>query len=486
MKPYPNKIYTLAILMLGLLSCVATAADTRPNLLLIVTDDESWFEHDIYGQSNLHTPNFNRIAEQGILFNNAFVSAPSCGPSRAALLTGRNFWELEQGAFMLSYLPKKFRMFPSLLEDDGYRVGFTGKCWGPGIFPLEGQPWMSGQKYYDVKIDDFENRRYLDQHDVPGNFAAFLDERDADAPFVFWAGVSEPHAPWAKEGEAKQMLLDEYGVTLEQLFEHPSFRAENTHPAGFYYEILDADRQTGEMLDELEKRKLLENTIVIYIGDNGSCYISEGNNKGKASPYDAGSHVPMALMWQGTVPAGRMVDDFVNAIDIAPTMLEAAGMPVPDTISGKSFLDLIRSNKSGRIDPERDFVMTGNEWHTQPKTYRTIRDQRYAYIVKYPNSERPELIEELYDLENDLWQEQNLIHNPEYAAVKERLKAKMHSHGRATGDPRTTGELDLFNETLELQALLWPHYRDGGGKFRRQIMGKPYADLVEFLRTNAE
>lgn len=486
MEPYPNKIYTLAILMLGLLSCVATAADTRPNLLLIVTDDESWFEHDIYGQSNLHTPNFNRIAEQGILFNNAFVSAPSCGPSRAALLTGRNFWELEQGAFMLSYLPKKFRMFPSLLEDEGYRVGFTGKCWGPGIFPLEGQPWMSGQKYYDVKIDDFENRRYLDKHDVPGNFAAFLDDCDADAPFVFWAGVSEPHAPWANEEEGKRLLKEEYGVTLEELFEHPSFLAENTHPAGFYYEILDADRQTGEMLDELEKRKLLENTIVIYIGDNGSCYISEGNNKGKASPYDAGSHVPMALMWQGTVPAGRVVDDFVNAIDIAPTMLEAAGMPVPDTISGNSFLDLMRSNQSGRIDPERDFVMTGNEWHTQPKTYRTIRDQRYAYIVKYPNAERPELIEELYDLENDLWQEQDLIHNPEYAAIKERLKAKMHSHGRETGDPRTSGELELFNESLEVQALLWPHYRDGGGKFRRQIMGKPYAELVEFLRTNAE
>ena len=486
MKPYRKKLHSLAILMLGLLACVAMAADTRPNLLLIVTDDESWFEHDIYGQSNLHTPNFNRIAEQGILFNNAFVSAPSCGPSRAALLTGRNFWELEQGAFMLSYLPKKFRMFPALLEDEGYRVGFTGKCWGPGIFPLEGQPWMSGQKYYDVKIDDFENRRYLDQHDVPGNFAAFLDDCDADAPFVFWAGVSEPHAPWSDEDEGKRLLKEEYGVTLEELFEHPSFRAENTHPAGFYYEILDADRQTGEMLDELEKRKLLENTIVIYIGDNGSCYISEGNNKGKASPYDAGSHVPMALMWQGTVPAGRVVDDFVNAIDIAPTMLEAAGMPVPESISGNSFLDLMRSNQSGRIDPERDFVMTGNEWHTQPKTYRTIRDERYAYIVKYPNAERPELIEELYDLENDYWQEQNLIHNPEYAAIKERLKAKMHSHGRETGDPRTTGDLDLFNESLEVQALLWPHYRDGGGKFRRQIMGKPYAELVEFLRTNAE
>ena len=486
MKTYPNTMTTLVTLILGLFTCLATAGDKRPNLLLIVTDDESWFEHDIYGQSNLHTPNFNRIAEQGILFNNAYVSAPSCGPSRAAILTGRNFWELEQAAFMLSYFPKKFRFFPAILEDEGYQVGFTGKCWGPGVFPLEGQPWMSGQKYYDVKIDDFENRRYLDKHDNPGNFAAFLDECDGDTPFVFWAGVSEPHAPWSDEEEGKRLLKEEYGVTLEELFAHPDYRPENREPAGFYYEVLDADRQTGEMLAELEKRELLENTIVIYIGDNGSCYVGEGNNKGKSSPYDAGSHVPMALMWKGAVPGGRIIDDFVNAIDIAPTMLEAAGVPVPANISGNSFLDMIRSKKSGWIDPKRDWVMTGNEWHTTPQTYRTIRDKRYAYIVKYPNSERPELIEELYDLEADYWQAQNLIDNPEYAAIKERLKAKMHSYGRATGDPRSTGDMDLFNETLELQDLLWPHYRDGGGKFRRQIMGKPYADLVEFLRSNAE
>lgn len=478
------RTYTWIFLsILALLTAGSARAGTkaeRPNLLLIVTDDESWFEHDIYGLSNLKTPHFNRLAEEGVLFNNAYVSAPSCGPSRAAILTGRNFWELEQGAFMLSFLPSKFRIFPALLEDEGYQVGHTGKCWGPGIFPLEGQPWMNGQKYYDVKIDDFENRRYLDSNDVPGNFAAFLNERDGDKPFVFWAGISEPHAPWADEEEGKRLLKEEYGLTVEEIVDHPDYRPENRETAGFYYEVLDADRQTGEMVAELEKRKLLDNTIVIYIGDNGSCYVGEGNNKGKSSPYDAGCHVPMAVMWIGAVPGGRVIDDFVKATDIAPTMLEAAGVRVPKEISGNSFLDLIRSEKSGWIDPKRDWVMTGNEWHTTPQTYRTIRDKRYEYIVKYPNSERQELIEELYDLQNDPWQENNLIDNPEYTAIKERLQQQMHAYGRKTGDPRSTGDMDLFNETLKVQDLLWPEYKKGV-QFRRQVMGKPYSEMKEFL-----
>ena len=473
-----NKFKLIGIFLL--LAGALSAAEKRPNVLLIVTDDESWFEHDIYGLSNLKTPHFSRLAEEGVLFNNAFVSAPSCGPSRAAILTGRNIWELEQGAFMISYLPKYFSVFPKTLVENGYQSAFSGKTWGPGIVPTEGQSGMTGQKYYDVKIDDFENRRYLDKHDVPGNFAAFLDERDAEQPFVFWAGISEPHAPWADEEEGKRLLKEEYGLTVEEIVDHPGYRPENLEVAGFYYEVLDADRQTGEMVAELEKRKLLENTIVIYIGDNGSCYVGEGNNKGKSSPYDAGCHVPMALMWKGTVPPGRVIDDFVKSIDIAPTMLEAAGVPVPKNISGNSFLKMIRSKKSGWIDPERDWVMTGNEWHTTPQTYRTIRGKRYEYIVKYPNSERPELIEELYDLQNDLWQEKNLIDNPEYAAVKERLKKKMHAYGRETGDPRSTGDMDLFNETLEVQALLWPEYQKGI-EFRRRANGKPYSELKGFL-----
>ncbi len=390
----------------------ALGAKPRPNLLLIVTDDESWFEHDIYGHSNLRTPHFNRLAEEGVLFRNAYVSAPSCAPSRAAILTGRNFWE-------------------------------------------------------------------LDRHDVPANFAAFLNEREGDKPFFFWAGISEPHGRWPDGKEARRRLKEEFGIDADKINAEPG-NNPNIKPPGFYYEILDADRQTGRMLAELERRRLLADTVVVYIGDNGSTNQPAVGFRGKGSPYDGGSHVPMALMWKGTVPPSRVIDDFVKSIDIAPTFLQAAGVPVPDGMTGNSFLDMILSGKSGWIDPKRDHVMHGNEWHTDPKTARTIRDKRYEYIVKYPNSERPGMVEELYDLQNDIWEQNSLIEDPKYAETAQRLKAKMHAYGRETADPRSTGNLGLFNETLKVQAALWPQYRKGI-EFRRRVAGRPYSEMREYL-----
>jgi uncharacterized sulfatase len=467
---------------------------TSPNLLLIVTDDESWFEHDIYGHSNLETPYFDRLAKEGVLFTNGYVSAPSCAPSRAAILTGRNIWELEQGAFMLSYFPGKFTSVMKILENNGYQSAFTGKPWGPGLHPPEGQTGMAGKGYYDFKIKDYENRDYLNRFDIPANFAAFLAERDPDKPFVFWAGINEPHAPWPDPQVAEKMLKDEFKVDADRINKDPG-NAPYIQPFGFYYELLNADRQVGQMLVSLEQRGLLESTLVLYIGDNGSDSDPGGvledaarrdgteldplRMKGKNTAYDAGCHVPMALMWKGTVPPGRVIDDFVKSIDIAPTFLQAAGVKVPPFITGKSFLDLILSDQSGRIDPERNFVMTGSEWHTHPRTTRTIRDGRYEYIVKHPNADRSERVEELYDLQNDMWEHKNLIDNPEYASVRERLKAMMDETGRRTGDPRTTGELEIFEETLRVQDLLLPHWNQGMEILRRA--GQPYSELKKYL-----
>ena len=118
--------------------------EKRPNILFFITDDESWVERSVYGWSNLQTPNFDRVAEQGVLFTHAFTTAPSCAPSRASVLTGRNFWELEQGAFIQSYLPKKFPLFTTILAENGYHVGHTQKTWGPGAFLEEGHAEFSG------------------------------------------------------------------------------------------------------------------------------------------------------------------------------------------------------------------------------------------------------------------------------------------------------------------------------------------------------
>ena len=136
----------------------------QPNFLIISVDDVSWFEHSVYGTSNVPTPNVDRIANEGIIFNNGYVSAPSCAPSRAALLSGKHFWQLEQGAFMQSFFPKKFATYPQILQENGYETCSVGKNWGPGIAPkLDGHNsgFVAGDNYNHHIREDAEKTRQM-------------------------------------------------------------------------------------------------------------------------------------------------------------------------------------------------------------------------------------------------------------------------------------------------------------------------------------
>jgi len=429
------------------------ASDNRPNVLLFITDDESWLERSAYGWSTLPTPHFDRVAKQGVLFANAFTSAPSCAPSRASILTGRNFWELKQGAFIQAWLPREFPVLPQLLEDHGYIVGRTGKGWGPGVFPEQGHgPDVAGKEFNKRKVAD--PLRDISPIDYAGNLEAFLKERAPGQPFFFWAGTTEPHGPW---GQGNHLRLEkEYSVGLDDTKVPPfveDTRASRKTRANFLYEICYADKQLGRMLDCLESAGELENTLVIVTADNGTAIA-----KGKATPYDWATHEPLAVMWPARVPKGRTVTDFVNFADFAPTILEAAGVKTPVSMSGRSFLDALLSEESGRIDPNRNFTVTGIEWHgefdPERKTARTIRTDRYSCIMWYDGDEdgtggrplEPSAIE-LYDIENDPWQEADLSTKAEYRDIRERLSQQLINFGRQTGDPRMTGDMKIFRQT---------------------------------------
>ena len=128
----------------------------RPNVMIFITDDESWLERSAYGWSNLDTPNFDLLSKQGALFSRCYSSAPSCAPARATLLTGRNFWELEQGAIINAWLPTKFALLPDIMEKNGYFTGFTGKGWGPGVKPPEAPKAKNpaGNEFNSIKRDN--------------------------------------------------------------------------------------------------------------------------------------------------------------------------------------------------------------------------------------------------------------------------------------------------------------------------------------------
>lgn len=422
----------------------ATRDVKRPNIVVFITDDESWLERGVYGWSGVATPNFERVAREGALFRHGYTSAPSCAPSRAALLTGRNFWELEQGAFIQAWLPRKFPVFPDLLKAAGYHTGRIGKGWGPGLHPEEGHGAdVAGKVWNGINVRKPE--KGMSAIDYAANFSAFLDGRENGAPFFCWLGIMEPHDPWARENRVK--LKERFGISPEDipvpgfLEDTPELRGKR---ADMFYEVMMADLTLGKILAELEKRGELENTLLLVTSDNGTA--CEGS---KAGPYDWGVHEPMAVRWPGVVKPGRVVEDFVNFPDFAPTFLEAAGVDVPASMSGRSLTALLKSEKSGWIDPERTWVATGLEWHGElppvSRASRTVRDARWQYLVKFQRDGSRK--EEFYDLEKDPDHKKNLIGDETVAVERERMKKLLGDYQRKTGDPRATGEMGLFDAT---------------------------------------
>lgn len=484
----PTLTFLTAVLFASL--AVAQAAETnRPNILIVINDDQSWLECSAYGNSSVQTPHFDRVAKAGVLFTRGYCSAPSCAPARAALLTGRNFWELEQGAFIQAWLPAKFATLPEHLEAAGYHAGYTGKGWGPGVKePTGKRADPAGKAWNSLRIKSPPEG--ISPVDYAANFAQFLAAKPNDKPFYFWAGLFEPHHPHAPDGHQK------IGVGLNAV-KIPGFIPDTPgvrRARGDYlYEVRHADDTLGKLLKLLEERDELQNTLVIVTADNGTPI-----PRAKANVYDWGVHVPLAMMWPARAPAGRTVSDFVGFPDLAPTILEAAGLPVPMEMSGRSVLKTLLSTSSGRVEAARDITVNGLEWHGNLPPIdiaaRMIRDERFQYIVNYSGTprggtnerarkpddryaadaekldvmpllaahpDRPELQrfiqlikaprprEELYDCVADPDQLQNLADKPEFAEVKAKLRARLEACQRQTKDPRITGDMAIYQETLK-------------------------------------
>jgi N-sulfoglucosamine sulfohydrolase len=460
---------TLALIIVcqaTLLSSHAYAKEGKPiNVLLFLTDDESALERSLYGWSNLPTPNMDRIANNGVLFRHGYSSAPSCGPARAAILSGRNFWENETGGVIQGFLPNKFPVFTQLLAKNNYLIGNTGKRDGPASRPEQGHKAddLTGKPYRSRTIPDAPPE--VRPIDYAGNFQEFLKDREPGQPFFFWAGVIEPHIPVGPDNY--KLLEEQFGVSLDEVAMPPRMKdtlANRKERGSFVYEICWADQHLGRMIAYLEEIGELENTLIIATSDNGTALLVDGQHYGKASPYDYGVNIPLAMMWPDRIKAGREVTDFVSFADFAPTILELAGIEVPASMTGRSLVQILESEESGRIDPTRNFMRTGMEWHgefdPEARTFRTYRDDKYAYIERYANVDEAgvplsneELIKptsvEFYDMENDPWQLTDLADDPAYADELKRMARLFHEHGMQVKDPRVTGDMDIFKLTRQ-------------------------------------
>ena len=484
----------LALLLLTLpLPLVAGSNDGRPNILIAISDDQSYPHASAYGSKLVDTPAFDRVAREGILFTNAYVASPGCSPSRAALLTGRYPWEIEQAGTHASLFPAEYEVFPDVLEEAGYVVGHTGKGWSPGDWEASGRSRNpAGPTFEEARLDPPADG--ISSIDYAGNLERFLDVKPPEKPFYFWYGAHEPHRSFQR-GVGLGRGVDPAEVEVPAFLPDVAEIRQDLLDYGF--EIEWFDQHLAEMLTLLESRGELDNTIVIVTSDNGMAF-----PRAKANVYDYGIHVPLAIRWGALVPGAQNEDALVSLIDLAPTILEAAGV-APDRyeqMTGRSLIPLLE----GRTDALHDAVYAGRERHSSSRyrhlayPQRGLRSDRYLYIRNFRPERWPagaprkivdgELgpmhggyhdidaapsldflienagdpvvarylylsvahrpVEELYDVKEDPACLRNLAYEPPYHGVLADLRQQLIGFLRQTGDPRVLGQGDVW-ETYE-------------------------------------
>jgi len=383
----------------------------RPNIVFAFADDWGRYAsayRNQPGESTLHelieTPNFDRIADEGTLFLNANVPAPSCTPCRSSILTGRYFWQTGLGAILQgARWDETIPTYPLMLEEAGYHIGYTYKVWSPGL--TTNAPYGGARTAYESagtrynsfseevtarpegqSVDDAK-QEILDETEA--NFDSFLDAREGDEPFCYWWGPTNTHRVW-QQGSGKKLWNIEPDDLKGRMPEFlPDVHEIREDFADYLGECQAVDAGLGVLLAKLEEIGELDNTIIAVSGDHGI----PGFPRAKCNLYQFGTEVSMAVRWPEAISAGRTVDDFVNLMDIAPTFLEAAGVDLPEGMTGKSLLPLLKSEGSGQIEPARDFVVTGRERHNLvdnprpdeglPYPTRAIRTKDFLYIHNF-------------------------------------------------------------------------------------------------------
>jgi uncharacterized sulfatase len=350
------------------------------------------------GPSDLvSTPHFDRVAREGVLFRNAFVNAPSCTPCRSSLLSGQYFWRTGLGAILQGAIwDDSIPSYPLILRDRGYHIGHTYKVWSPGTprdAPYGGSQYayvrrgghMNGYSQFVSQALDHAAAKGQIMDEVRGNFRDFLAER-AGRPFCYWFGPTNTHRKWI-QGSGKDLWgLDPEGLKGKMPKYLPDVEIVREDFCDYLGEAQAFDASLGVLIEELERIGELDRTLLVVSGDHGI----PGFPRGKCNLYNLGVDVPLAIRWGNHIPKGRVVDDFVNLPDLAPTFLEAAGVAPPEVMTGRSLMQVLKSEKSGLVDPTRDCVVVGRERHVAaarlgnlPYPQRAIHTKDFVYIRNF-------------------------------------------------------------------------------------------------------
>ena len=448
-----------SLLLSGLAAATVSlrAADRqKPNILLLISDDQSWLHTGAAGHFAVQTPGFDRVAREGAGFSHAFCAAPSCAPSRASILTGMPIWQLEEAANMRAHLPTKFPTYTKLLAAAGYKLGLRGKGYGPVEAGTPGDN-PAGAAFRD--------------------FRSFLAGLSDSQPFCYLHGSARPHRPYAPDAWRQAATRLKSIQVPGFLPDVPEVRQDLLN---YLLAIEEFDREVRDTLEALEQSGRAANTLVVITSDNGMSF-----PRAKCNLYDHGTRMPLAVRWPGRIPGGRTIDDPVSLSQLAATFLDAAGVPGLDRAD--SLMPLLLSTRGGVVNPQHDAVYFARERHTPSRPgalgypMRAIRTNRYLYIrnlapERWPagdpagssdvdasptldfmkrNRERIGRLfdlsfarrpaEELYDVAADPEQLHNAAAEKRYAATRLELSRRLDAHLRQTRDPRALGDGEQFD-----------------------------------------
>ncbi len=399
----------LSTKMMGL--DAGSSFEDQPNIFFFFADDWGRYSsiYDSFGPNKaFHTPVLDKFAKEGVRFNNAHVNSPSSTPCRSSLLSGQYFYRTGLGAILQGAIwDPEIPSYPLLLENAGYHIGFTYKVWSPGT-PIDA-PYGGVRREYENAGNRFNSfsqnaTQMVENGKTPEeaklelcneglkNFETFLADRKEGQPFCYWFGPTNTHRKWIK-GSGKAL----WGLNPDDLKGRmPSFLPDvpeiREDMCDYLGEVLALDKMLGMFLKKLDETGERNNTLIVVSGDHGI----PGFPRGKCNLYNLGTEVALFAQWPGHIKEGRVVDDFINLIDLAPTFLEAAGLPVPECMNGQSLIPLLNSGKNGLIDSNRNYVITGRERHVAearegslPYPQRAIRTSDFLYIRNFAPDREP-------------------------------------------------------------------------------------------------
>jgi arylsulfatase A-like enzyme len=434
----------------------------RPNVVFVLTDDQGPWAAGCYGNEEIHTPNIDRLADEGVRFENFFCSSPVCSPSRASFLTGTipsqhgvhdwirqgnvdpgtGYREMDEEAYpAVSYLADQVG-YTEVLSERGYECAMSGK-WhlGNSREPQAGfDHWFVHQKgggpYYGAPVvRDGELEREPDYiTEVIADEALSFLEAMAE-PFYLGLHFTAPHSPWTEDGEA----ANQHPPGIVERYDDCPFAScpqERTHPwatgltdnmgnreslKGYFAAVTALDQQVGRVLDWLEAEGLREDTLVVFTSDNGfSCghhgFWGKGNGTFPLNMYENSVTVPFIASHPGELPEGTVTDAMVSAHDFMPTLLDYLDLPVPEASTaprpGESVLPVFE----GDADAGREEVVV----HSEYGNTRMLRTERWKYVHRYPRGPH-----ELYDLDADPDERENLVDDPDQAARVADLRTRL-------------------------------------------------------------